>query len=52
MKSYVAELQLRAGDATELAAAGERARTAAEQLTFAGRLVYTAHLTGRSMIAQ
>ena len=34
MKSYVVELP--AGDATDLAAAGERARTAAEQLTDEG----------------
>jgi hypothetical protein len=36
VKSYVAELQLDAGDPTELAAAGERARGAAEQLTREG----------------
>ena len=34
MKSYV--LELPAGEATDLAAAGERARTAAEQLTREG----------------
>jgi hypothetical protein len=37
MKSYV--LELPAGDATDLAAAGERARTAAEQLTGEGTAV-------------
>jgi hypothetical protein len=37
MKSYV--LELPAGDATDLAAAGERARTAAEQLTREGTAV-------------
>jgi hypothetical protein len=36
MKSYVVALQLPAGDATELAAAGERARNAAEQLSREG----------------
>jgi hypothetical protein len=39
MKSYVVKLQLPAGDATELAAAGERARNAAEQLTREGTAV-------------
>ena len=37
MKSYLVELP--AGDATDLAAAGERARTAAEQLTREGTAV-------------
>ena len=37
MKSYVVELP--AGDATDLVAAGERARTAAEQLTREGTAV-------------
>jgi len=37
VKSYVVELP--AGEATELAAAGERARTAAEQLTREGTAV-------------
>jgi hypothetical protein len=39
MKSYVVELRLPTGDATELAAAGERARTAAEQLSREGTAV-------------
>jgi hypothetical protein len=37
VRTYVVELA--AGDATELAAAGERARTAAEQLTREGTAV-------------
>jgi Protein of unknown function (DUF4242) len=37
--SYVAHLQFPAGDATRLAAAGERARSAAEQLTRDGTAV-------------
>jgi hypothetical protein len=39
MKSYLVELHLPAGDPTDLAAAGERARTAAEQLTREGTAV-------------
>jgi hypothetical protein len=39
MKSYVVELQVPAGNATDLAAAGERARSAAEQLTREGTSV-------------
>jgi hypothetical protein len=39
VNSYVLELQLITGDATELAAAGERARSAAEQLTREGTAV-------------
>ena len=39
MKSYVVELQLPAGDATDVAAAGERARSAAEQLAGEGTAV-------------
>jgi hypothetical protein len=36
VKSYLVELHLPAGGATDLAAAGERARTAAEQLAREG----------------
>jgi hypothetical protein len=36
MKSYVVALELPSGDATELAAAGEQARIAAEQLSREG----------------
>lgn len=39
VKSYIVELQLAAGDATDVAAAGERARTAAEQLSREGTAV-------------
>jgi hypothetical protein len=39
VNSYLVELQLPAGAATELAAAGERARTAAEELTREGTAV-------------
>lgn len=39
MKSYVLELQLPAGDATDFAAANERARSAAEQLAGEGTAV-------------
>jgi hypothetical protein len=39
VKSYLVELHLPAGDPAELAAAGERARTAAEQLTREGTAV-------------
>lgn len=39
VKSYVVELQLPMGAATDLAAAGERARNAAEQLTREGAAV-------------
>jgi hypothetical protein len=39
VKSYVVELQVPAGDATDLAAAGERARSAAEQLAGEGTAV-------------
>ena len=39
VKSYVVELQVPAGSATDLAAAGERARSAAEQLTREGTSV-------------
>jgi len=39
VKSYVVELQLPMGDATDLAAAGERARNAAEQLAREGAAV-------------
>ena len=39
MKSYVVELQLPAGGADDVAAAGERARIAAEQLTREGTAV-------------
>ena len=39
VKSYVVELQLPAGDATDVAAAGERARSAAEQLSREGTVV-------------
>jgi hypothetical protein len=36
MKTFLVELHLPAGDATALAAAGERARSAAEELTREG----------------
>jgi hypothetical protein len=39
MKSYVVELQLTGRDPTELDGAGERARSAAEQLTREGAAV-------------
>ena len=39
MNSYVVELQVPAEDATDLASAGERARSAAEQLTREGTSV-------------
>jgi hypothetical protein len=40
MKSYVVALRLDAGEATDLTAAGERARSAAEELTREGTAVH------------